>query len=405
MAPMAKIAVEIFAGAGGLSEGFKMAGFDMAFAVEADERAGATYRQNHPKTHLHLSRIQDLDPRICLREAGLRRDQVTAVIGGPPCQGFSVSNKRTRNMENPNNHLYVHFFRFVRSIRPDIFVLENVAGLRTHPCSRILDNILNEGEDLGYRSTWRELNAIDYSVPQVRRRVLVVGVRRALGWEWAAPPRTTADQRPVTVRDAISDLPILRPGAFLDYRPYRSSKLTSDFQIRMRRIRTELVQGNLVSRNNPKVIERYKHIPPGRNWQAIPMHLLENYADCSRCHTGIYHRLEWDLPSKVIGNFRKNMLIHPSQNRGLSVREAARLQSFPDDYVFLGSIGFQQQQVADAMPPLLAEAVACGLLDQIRRGEVHAGKSRKARQPSGLARNKQVANQHASRISTGSYNG
>jgi len=92
--------------------------------------------------------------------------------------------------------------------------------------------------------------------------------------------------------------------------------------------------------------------------EAIPPELMGNYEDFSRCHTGIYHRLEWDRPSKVIGNFRKNMLIHPEQHRGLSVREAARLQSFPDDYEFVGSIGFQQQQVADAVPPILAQAVA-----------------------------------------------
>jgi len=118
------------------------------------------------------------------------------------------------------------------------------------------------------------------------------------------------------------------------------------------------VQGNLVTNSAQKILERYKHIKGGQNWEAIPDDLMDNYEDSTRCHTGIYHRLEWDQPAKVIGNFRKNMLIHPREHRGLSVREAARLQSFPDHYVFLGSIGFQQQQVADAVPPLLAEAVA-----------------------------------------------
>jgi DNA (cytosine-5)-methyltransferase 1 len=118
------------------------------------------------------------------------------------------------------------------------------------------------------------------------------------------------------------------------------------------------VQGNLVTRSSGIIIRRYRHIGAGKNWEAIPPDLMDNYEDASRCHTGIYHRLEWDEPAKVIGNFRKNMLIHPQQHRGLSVREAARLQSFPDNYEFLGSIGYQQQQVADAVPPLLAEAVA-----------------------------------------------
>lgn len=363
-------AVELFAGAGGMSAGFRMAGFNISFAVEADPHAAATYKLNHPSTRLHQSKIQDLDPRACLRRSGLRTGEVTAVFGGPPCQGFSVSNRRTRSMKNPNNHLYIDYFKFVRVIKPKIFVLENVAGLQTSPCSQILERILNEAADLGYRSTWAELNAVDYGIPQVRRRVIVVGIRKELGWEWSAPSRRGDGEPPVSVHEAISDLPILRQGAATDYLPYRAVKRLSEFQVRMRGKGQDMIQGNLVTRNSATVIERYKHIPPGENWEAIPPHLLKNYADSSRCHTGIYHRLQWDSPSKVIGNYRKNMLIHPSQHRGLSVREAARLQSFPDDYIFLGSIGFQQQQVGDAMPPLLAEAVGRGLLERIRQSGV-----------------------------------
>ena len=131
----------------------------------------------------------------------------------------------------------------------------------------------------------------------------------------------------------------------------------------MRLVVAKSFRGNLVTRNSEKVLARYAWIKPGQNWEAIPDDLMDNYHDATRCHTGIYYRLRADQPSKVIGNFRKNMLIHPSQNRGLSIREAARLQSFPDRYRFLGSIGFQQQQVADAVPPLLAEGVARTLLE------------------------------------------
>jgi DNA (cytosine-5)-methyltransferase 1 len=202
-----------------------------------------------------------------------------------------------------------------------------------------------------------------FGVPQVRRRVIVVGSLIKARRPWSPPVPCLAPASYITVREAISDLPVLRAGASADYLPYRHSARLSKYQRSMRAAAQECVQGNLMTSNNAMVIERYKHIKPGKNWESIPLELMGNYADFSRCHTGIYHRLRWNLPSKVIGNYRKNMLIHPSQHRGLSVREAARLQSFPDNYVFLGSIGFQQQQVGDAMPPLLAAAVARSLLE------------------------------------------
>jgi DNA (cytosine-5)-methyltransferase 1 len=159
----------------------------------------------------------------------------------------------------------------------------------------------------------------------------------------------------VTVHEAISDLPDLPNGASINRMSYKCDAKSN--YARLMRGSLQQSSNHLVTKNAPHIIERYKHIPQGGNWADIPPQLMSNYADCSRCHTGIYRRLREDAPSIVIGNYRKNMLIHPTQNRGLSVREAARLQSFPDWYEFKGSIGFQQQQVGNAVPPLLAEAV------------------------------------------------
>jgi DNA (cytosine-5)-methyltransferase 1 len=163
-----------------------------------------------------------------------------------------------------------------------------------------------------------------------------------------------------TVRDAIADLPILRNGAQENERSYRC--VPKSTLARLLRGRNGRVANNLVTNNARLVRERYSHIRQGSNWRSIPGHLMHNYRDRERCHEGLYRRLEWDSPARVIGNFRKNMLIHPTQDRGLSVREAARLQSFPDTFTFHGSIGFQQQQVGDAVPPLLAASVLTALL-------------------------------------------
>lgn len=364
------IAIDLFAGGGGMSLGFEKAGFHIVQAVESDSRAAATYSHNNSGVDLIGRDVRRVNPRVCLQRLGLRPGDVTVLVGGIPCQGFSESNRRTRNAKNPNNHLYKRFLRFLDVMRPAWFVIENVAGLRTMERGLILNCIIRQAEALGYEVQWQELNAADFGVPQVRRRIFVVGNR--IGSTIPFPEATHGPKRKphVTVRKALTDLPKLKNGASLDQMPYtKYGRSLTKYQHKMRASMngTGQVQGNLVTRSADVIIKRYRHIRAGRNWADIPADLMQNYADSSRCHTGIYHRLEWDKPSKVIGNFRKNMLIHPQQHRGLSVREAARLQSFPDDYKFLNSIGFQQQQVADAVPPLLAEAVARSLLREDRR--------------------------------------
>ena len=360
------LVMDLFSGAGGIGQGFKQAGFQIVQAVERNQRAAQTYEDNHSETDLLNSQIENLNPIECISRLGLNPGDLTVLVGGPPCQGFSESNRRTRDLSNPKNYLYKEFVRFLSALQPAWFVMENVAGLKTLDKGSILDRIITDCRSLGYLVDSYLLNAADYGVPQLRRRLFIVGSRLGLP---VSPPEPThgPGKRPrVTVRQAIADLPLQKNGAGLDYRAYPHldqrffRTRLSHYQSRMRRGMNGAtrVQGNLVTNSTRKVIERYKHIKGGQNWEAIPDDLMDNYEDTDRCHTGIYHRLEWDQPAKVIGNFRKNMLIHPRQHRGLSVREAARLQSFPDHYTFLGSIGFQQQQVADAVPPLLAEAVA-----------------------------------------------
>lgn len=355
------IAIDLFSGVGGLSLGFENAGFRICQAVEQSSYTATTYKKNHPEVDLINADICELDPIDCIRRIALEPKDISIIIGGPPCQGFSESNRRTRTVDNPKNMLFLQFVKFLKAIRPAYFVIENVAGLRTLSKGFILNRIIKSCNELGYKAEYKELNSISFGVPQFRRRIFIVGNR--LGHNFRFPQANNGHKQPnmVTVRQAISDLPALPNGAAVDYLPYSQKDYSSlsEYQKTMRcNLRTEdMVQGNLVTHNSDIIVERYRHIGPGQNWESIPPSLMTGYKDHTRCHTGIYYRLEWDKPSKVIGNFRKNMLIHPEENRGLSIREAARLQSFPDDYIFSGSIGFQQQQVADAVPPMLAYAL------------------------------------------------
>jgi DNA (cytosine-5)-methyltransferase 1 len=346
------IGVDLFSGAGGMSLGAAWAGVSVRLAVEADPHAAATYRHNHPKTGLFADDICGLKVIDVPREG-----HHTVLFGGPPCQGFSTSNQRTRSRDNPNNWLFREFTRLAAHWGPDWVVFENVQGIAGTAAGTFLAEVLKSLEAIGYTTSTWTLNAVDFGVPQVRSRLFVIG--SASGLKVEKPPPLAS--RLVTVHQAISDLPTLGNGAPTNWMPYKCPARTA-YAKSMRNGQGQS-SGHLVTRNARYVLARYKHVPRGGNWEDIPARLMKNYADRYRCHTGIYQRLRGDRPSVVIGNYRKNMLIHPYQDRGLSVREAARLQSFPDWYEFEGSIGFQQQQVGNAVPPLLAKKVFQCILD------------------------------------------
>lgn len=353
------IGVDLFAGAGGLSAGAVAAGVKVTLAIENDPHAAATYRENHPGVDLIVNDIRKV-PTLPPMPA----DEPTVVFGGPPCQGFSTSNQRTRDLDNPLNHLYTEFIRQVSSIRPTFVVFENVKGFVETQHGHFFNAVVEGLRRQGYSVVHEVLTATDYGVPQRRSRLFIVG---SLVDTPRLPDPTAGD--PPTVSDALRDLPQLDNGAATDTMPYADAP-ASPYARRLR-ARAARCTNNLVTRNAPYVVERYKHIPQGGNWRDIPADLMSNYSDRTRCHDGIYHRLSWLNPSIVIGNYRKNMLIHPTAHRGLSVREAARLQSFRDSYTFTGSIGFQQQQVANAVPPLLAQAV----FEELAQHQTHAPKS------------------------------
>ena len=342
--------IDIFSGAGGLSLGAEMADIQIMFAVEKDKYAAETYHYNHNNTPIICDDIHNIDPLQHMTPIGLG-DQLI-VFGGPPCQGFSTSNTVTRNMQNPNNRLGEEFLRFVSVLQTDWFLFENVEGFYRFEKGAIRNKVKHCFEELGYTVNDAIVIASDYGVPQHRNRFIMVGNHNGILFQFPEKHKKV-----YSVIDAIGDLPELTNGQMEDSLPYRCFAKEAGEYAQLMRHGSRTSKQNYVSRNADYVIERYKHIGQGQNWKAIPEELMQNYANKANCHSGIYKRLNPNEPSVVISNYRKNMLIHPFQDRGLSVREAARLQSFPDKFVFKGTLMHIQQQIGNAVPPLLAKAV------------------------------------------------
>lgn len=346
--------IELFSGAGGLSLGARMAGVTVKYAIEISKAPAATYKRNHTNTELVNEDIRSIDPLSLDIPCG-----PIVLFGGPPCQGFSTSNQRTRSLQNSNNWLFREFVRFIDQISPEVVVFENVAGIVHTAEGYFCKELKLSLSRLNYHITSKVVDASQCGVPQKRNRFFCIGCKsRSVDFN-----KIYRNSPTVTVREAISDLPSLVVGERSNTLPYKTPARSPYAQ----KMRNNLQQctGHMVTNNSHHVVERYFHVPQGGNWQDIPIELMTTYKDRTRCHTGIYRRLQMDQPSVVLGNFRKNMLIHPKEHRGLSVREAARLQSFPDSYEFFGSIGQQQQQVGNAVPPLMAQRVFENILYQV----------------------------------------
>jgi len=397
--------VELFAGAGGMGLGFLMAShqtrsFRLIFSAELHPIYAETLRQNY-KHFADASRngrdqavphtVQPIDLRERRAMAQVVSEARSAggvdiLIGGPPCQGFSNANRNSWSSSNPHNELISVFMKYVERLRPSIFLMENVQGItwtarhgKSPEQPSVADHILKRMKAAGYMVFPKLLDAVWYGVPQYRTRFFVIGIHEDIGYEQndfgaLGPfPRPThgpsADKPFVSVRQAISDLPRIGNGHDADRTAYvspSSSTLARNEFLRLMRGSAPkgMVSDHITSRHAEYVIERYKRIPPGGNWQDI-VEMMSNYANVSRTHSNIYRRLAWDQPSITIGHYRKSMLVHPEQHRGLSLREASRLQSFPDWFQFAGATDGQpgglvhkQQQLANAVSPLVTKCIA-----------------------------------------------
>jgi DNA (cytosine-5)-methyltransferase 1 len=379
-------AIDLFCGAGGLTEGFKMAGFDVTFALDMDVDSCATYRANHPEVEVQCGSIIDYSPQQIARLSGGRVD---VVLGGPSCQGFSTAGRRFGwvRPEDERNHLWEHMFSVVAEIKPRAFIMENVPGMVYWQEGHFGAKILEAFEDLGYAVVSDILLAADYGVPQRRRRLFIVGLlgdspfafpqqTHMGGWRrdtlhlWEAKRRGQRLERHLSVWDAIADLPSLGEGPGTPVARYRNDKQTA-FTRWLRGSETQVLDHE-VGVLKPHHLALVRHVPQGGTWRDIPPHLLpERFMGGMRRtdSTNLIGRLDPELPAYTINTQFRNVTTgcntHPFEDRSLSIREGARLQTFPDRYRFSGSASSRVRQIGNAVPPLLAAVLASAVAQQV----------------------------------------
>ena len=385
--------LDLFCGAGGLSLGLEMAGFETVAGVDFDENAIETFRANHPNAvGLHAD-VCDVKGADILAKCGLK--EIDVVAGGPSCQGFSTHGKRIES--DPRNFLFKEYIRIVTELRPKFIIMENVKGLLTYSGGYFKELIESSFSEAGYRVESRILCAADYGVPQLRHRILFLGTRLDVPLTFPQPTHFQADDLSaranpyVTVEDALSDLPEDAPerlsGKTCTYKHDPKNAYQEYCRKGMRSSEISLHHFRPLSEYSYKIISNLKE---GQGIRDLPEQLLPpRFKRMRRISTGelrkdcttLYHRISWSEPSYTITCNFKNVasgpFAHPTKNRGITPREALRLMSFPDSYRFCGSK--IPMQIGNAVPPLMAKAIGHAVMDSMRRARNPARKTKAAK--------------------------
>ena len=334
--------LDLFSGCGGLSLGFQQSGFDIFMGIDNCHDALTTFKQNHKNSKVLKADLSTLCP------SDLKIGSVDVIIGGPPCQGFSIAGKRI--LEDKRNDLYKSFVRFVDAFEPAAFVMENVPNILSIGKGAVKKKIISDFESLGYTVTCKTLMASDFGVPQNRKRAFFVGLK--LREEFTFPEVKTKPK--VTAEDAISDLPDFSIEDNSQY-PF---PCTTDYQKHIRGNMEKLFNHQLTN-HTEKTVNIISLVPDGGNYKDLPDHLK-----ATRKVNIAWTRLNSKKPSFTIDTGHRHHF-HYKFNRVPTVRESARIQSFPDNFIFFGSKTSQYKQVGNAVPPLLAKKIAEKLKDYI----------------------------------------
>lgn len=380
--------IDLFCGAGGITEGFREAGYTCLYGNDCMPEAVETFALNHPEAWGDPRDIEDVDPAQVRKRLALKKGALDVLVGGPPCQGFSI-NAPERFLKDPRNKLFKDYLRFLEEFEPKAFLFENVPGLLSLGDGKVFRLILQEFEDHGYHVNAKILFAAHYGVPQERWRLIILGSRTST----IATPQPThyatgranfrsggtmtlqlsdADKKrlspAVTVGEAIGDLPRLEMGEGSEVVGY-TVEPHSDYARGMRNPEGVTFNhfGAKLAKQN---VERMKYVKPGGSWRDIPHRLLPKGMQRARKsdHTKRYGRLRDDgLAGTVMTKCDPHWgtVFLPDQERSLTVREAARFQSFPDTYRFLGPRVSQYEQVGNAVPVLMAKAIALQIREHL----------------------------------------
>lgn len=333
--------IDLFCGAGGLSLGFESVGFESVLAIDKWEDAIETYNYNHSNSVGTTVDIHDFTNESLLK---YKEKGVVGIIGGPPCQGFSLVGSRKCN--DPRNSLYMEYVRFVSVIEPEFFVLENVSGLLSMDKGKYKEDIITRFEELGYDVTFKLLTASDYGVPQSRKRVFFIGLKKEKYKMFDFS--NLKKQRVITTKEAISDL---HEAALTNGITSYTMPAITNYQKEMRK-NSKGLSNHQITKHTEQTTTIISLVPDGGSIKD----LAEEYYTV-RNYNATFRRMSSDLPSNTIDCGHRNYF-HYSENRVPTVRESARIQSFPDDYIFKGSKTSQYTQVGNAVPPLLSKIIA-----------------------------------------------
>lgn len=343
--------IDLFCGAGGLSLGFDNAGFENVFSVEFNPDFAKTYKRNFPAHNLIVDDVRNIDSEMIRNIVGNK--EIDVIIGGPPCQGFSIAGNIGRTfIDDERNRLFKEFVRFVACVQPKMFVMENVAAMATHLKGKTIKTIVESFENAGcgYQVNYEVLNSADYGIAQERRRIVVVGVRKDIDSEFFYPKKS---DKTYTIKDVIDDLPKLSSGEASD------------------------IPNHIAMKHSEQMLEKMSYVRDGGNRMDIPEELRPRSGDVRK-----YIRYDSSKPSVcVTGDMRK--IFHYEQNRALTARELARIQSFPDDFIFEGASIQIQQQIGNAVPPKLAYQIAMQVEEALDHGKVSEGKLHRKQRKAG----------------------